>query len=395
MNIVRTRPPERKGSGTTETVGKPLPEAWTRTLPGEESTAPALVYEASQRLVEAGLSVIPVEAYEGSKSPDSYRLPHPHDCVTGKPKPSWSIFKIRRPTAGELKGWFEKDGPYGLAVIGGAVSGGRYGVGLEVIDIDTADLAEPWIAAVERQAPGLVSRLVRVQTPRPGLHVYYRCPRFGLSQKLAFAAAQDDFGQAALDPRGKAIRKTLIEVKAEGGYCLIPPSPPRCHPTCRLYQYVDGSPDLTAVPTVSAEERDVLLGAARSLNQWQEPKPEQKLSKSLVKREALSRPGDDFNARANWADVLEPHGWTIAGDYGDETRWCRPGKEGGVSATTNYQGRDLLHVFSSNAPPFEAEKSYSKFAAYACLEHDGDFQEAARDLGEQGYGSGKLKAGKR
>jgi hypothetical protein len=372
-----------------------LPAAWSRPIEGEELTSPEHVYEAGRRLVDAGLSVIPIEAYEGSKSPDNLRLPHPHDAVSGKPKPSWSVFKIRRPNPNELRRWRETDGPYGLAVLGGAVSGGRYGLGLEVIDIDTADLAQPWIEAVEKRAPGLVVRLVRVRTPRPGMHLYYRCSRFGVSQKLAFAAARDDFNQPALDPQGNPVRKTLIEVKAEGGYCLIPPSPPRCHPTCRLYQYAEGSADLTAVPTITLEERGILLDAARSLNQWQEPKPVQRPSNNQGNPRDLSRPGDDFNARGEWADVLTDHGWAFAGEYTEETRWCRPGKDGGVSATTNHHGSDLLHVFSSNAAPFEADGWYTKFAAYALLNHGGNFQEAARDLREQGYGRKTLKTGKR
>jgi hypothetical protein len=321
-------------------------------------------------------------------------LPHPHDRLTGRPKSSWSIFKIRRPNADELRRWREIEGAYGLAVLGGAVSGGKHGFGLEIIDIDTGELAESWSEAVERQAPGLVDRLVRVQTPRPGMHFYYRCSHFGVSQKLAFATAKDDFGQQALDALGNPIRKTLIEVKAEGGYCLIPPSPARCHPTCRLYQYVDGSADLTAVPTITPQERSIVLDAARSLNQWQEAKPAPKRPQRSTNRGTL-RPGDDFNARGKWADILTPYGWTFAGEYGEETRWCRPGKEGGVSATTNHAGSDLLHVFSSSTTHFEPDGWYSKFAAYSLLNHAGDFEEAARELREQGYGKKPLKAGKR
>jgi hypothetical protein len=404
MHILRTEAPGRKGPGklilpaarvTEPAGGIPLPEAWARANPAEEATSPEHVYEASRRLVEAGLSVIPIEAYEGSKSPDSRRLPHPHDPISGKRRPSWSAFKMRRPSADELRRWYEAGGPYGLAVLGGAVSGGAYRLGLEVIDIDTADLAQPWIAAVEQQVPGLVSQLVRVITPRPGLHAYYRCSHFGVSQKLAFASAADDFGQAAIDAQGKPIRKTLIEVKAEGGYCLIPPSPARCHPSCRLYRYAEGGPDLTAVPTITPDERAILLDVARSLNAWQEPEPVKRHSKSLAKREALSRPGDDFNARGDWADVLPQHGWTFAGEYGEEARWCRPGKSGGVSATTNHGGCGLLHVFSCNAEPFEADRWYTKFSAYALLNHDGNFEEAARALRQEGYGRKGLKAGKR
>jgi Bifunctional DNA primase/polymerase, N-terminal len=394
MEIVRTSATRRK-SQNTQADGKSLPAIWGRCDPGEEQTSPDAVYKASQQLVQAGLSIIPVEAYEGSKSPDSFRLPHPHDGSTGRPRPSWSIYKIRRPTVDELRRWYETDGPYGLAVIGGAVSGGQYGLGLEVIDFDTSELVGPWSEVVERKAPGLINRLVRVKTPRPGLHVYYRCSVFGVSQKLALAPATDDFGRAALDLSGHPVRKTLIEVKAEGGYCLIAPSPPRCHPSGRMYQYVTGSADLTAVPTITPEERLILLDAARSLSQWQEVRAQPQAGKKAKRSHDNSLPGDDFNCRAKWADILIPQGWAYAGEYGEETRWCRPGKDAGVSATTNHDGSDLLHVFSSSAPPFEADRWYSKFSAYAFLNHGGDFQEAARDLREQGYGKKMMKAGKR
>ena len=382
MSILYNPVPGRKAS-----CSKPIPLSWSKPIPGEEQTTRSHVFEASKRLVRAGLSIIPIEAQEGTKAPDSSRLPHPHDPVSGKPRSSWSIYKLRRPTEAELGQWYELECPYGLAVIGGGVSGG-----LEVVDIDTLDLAQPWMEAVERVAPRLVDRLVRVRTPRPGIHVYYRCPHYGTSQKLAFAAAMDDFGHAAMDDRGNVGRKTLIEVKAEAGYCIIPPSPSRVHPTCRLYQYADGSSDLTTVPTIKPDERQVLLDTARSLNQWQDVKPTKKSVSVTKKSPAVSRPGDDFNARGKWEDIL--HGWTMVGQYGDETRWCRPGKEIGVSATTNHHGSDLLHVFSSNTEHFEADRWYSKFSAYAWMNHHGNYQEAARDLREQGYGK-TLKSGKR
>ncbi len=370
----------------THPAGQPLPEAWFRPLPGEECYSPQHVYEVSQRLVCAGLSCIPIEAIEGSKRPDALRLPCPHDRVSGRQKPSWAAYQIRRPTKDELRKWHEISGPYGLAVICGTVSGG-----LEVIDVDTAALAEPWMQAVEEKMPGLVARLVRVRSPRPGLHCYYRCPIYGGSQKLAFAPAVDDLGQPALDANGRPERKTLIEVKGEGGYVLTVGCPPRCHPTSRTYDYVEGSADLTAIPTITPEERTVLLDTARALNQWKEPVVARR-AKPGRRRGGLHRPGDDFNARAEWADILTPFGWTFVGAYGEEERWCRPGKSGAVSATTNHNGSGLLHVFTSSSDHFDA---YCKFSAYTMLRHGGDFEVAARELLEKGYGAKMLKAGKR
>ena len=44
-----------------------------------------------------------------------------------------------------------------------------------------------------------------------------------------------------------------------------------------------------------------------------------------------------------------------------------------------------LYVFSSNAHPFEPERAYRKFAAYALLNTGGDFSKAAMILARQGY----------
>lgn len=104
-----------------------------------------------------------------------------------------------------------------------------------------------------------------------------------------------------------------------------------------------------------------------------------------------NRPGDDYNRRASWAEILEPHGWVSVGGSGEKTYWRRPGKTGNCwSATTGYCRTDLrgdlLYVFSTSAAPFDAEAAYSKFEAYALLEHNGDFGAAARRLAERGYG---------
>src|SRR5262249_20080967 len=65
----------------------------------------------------------------------------------------------------------------------------------------------------------------------------------------------------------------------------------------------------------------------------------------------------------------------------------RPGKDHGMSATTGMRSdcrKDLLYVFSPNAAPFTARKSYDKFAAYTLLRHGGDFRAAARQLAHDG-----------
>ena len=61
-------------------------------------------------------------------------------------------------------------------------------------------------------------------------------------------------------------------------------------------------------------------------------------------------PVDDFNARAEWVTILEPHGWSIDRVLENgETRWTRPGKNGGTSATTGHTKG--FRVFSGQSRP--------------------------------------------
>lgn len=341
------------------------------------------VYRAACSYVAAGLSLLPIYA-DGSKMPAIDLLPWVWSDSEQRWRRPWGPYKDRAPTLSEIRDWFRDSAPnqdYGLAIIGGAVSGG-----LEIIDLDNAEVAKRWSRLVKERAPGLLERLVRVRTPRPGMHAYFRSDVYGGNQKLARVP----------DPaKDKANPKTIIEVKGEAGYCLAPPSPAACHPTGRCYTFI-GDRDLTEIPTISIRERDILFECARELNQWIEPaRPTYSPPRRPAIGRRFARPGDDFNARADWAEILEPHGWRWLRRCGNETdQWCRPGKSRGLSATTNHQNSDVLFVFSSNADPFEEGKGYSKFHAYALLNHYGDFSAAARALARRGYGSGGREARK-
>jgi bifunctional DNA primase/polymerase-like protein len=380
---------EAPGGPTVRLPISPRRPAWGYSNPDQEATCPAAVTEAAWSYVRAGLSVIPVLP-DGSNSPDWQRLPRRWDEGENRYKATWKTFQVRRPRDAELVAWHDRYGAFGLAVVGGEVSGGLPGHGLEVIDCDNIEIFAPWSEEVERQAPGLMARLVQVQTPRPGRHLYYRCAEYGGSEKLAYAPEVDATGRPVVDDRGRPKRKTLIETKGEGGYCLVPPSPSACHPSRRRYLLAEGSPDLTQVPTITPAERNTLLTTARQLNRWTAPAPPRRQMPAAPG--GCGRPGDDFDEHADWADILEPYGWEAVGTSGGTTYWRRPGKGDGVSATTGYcgaaKGADLLYVFSSNANPFEADTAYHKFAAFALLEHDGDFSAAAKALRSRGYGAG-------
>ncbi len=302
----------------------------------------------AEKYLDAGLSIIPVT--EGKKPSIA----------------SWKKYQSAAATLSEVSNWLINPRTLGFGIVGGKVSGN-----LEIIDIDDAEAKQDYLELLEKTDPALLARLVIVESPKGGLHLYYRCEQTEGNQKLATAMEE---GQV----------RVLIETRGEGGYVVAPGSDARVHPLKKPYRIQQG--DLAAIPVLTQAERNTLLELARALNrQVKESRIDQQLNKGSKTQSDQLRPGDDFNACATWDEVLIPYGWQIDHVAKDETYWIRPGKTAGISATTNYAGSDKLVVFSTSTL-FETDTSYSKFAAYAVLKHGGDFSKAAADLAEQGYG---------
>jgi len=84
----------------------------------------------------------------------------------------WKPFQSRIASEEELPQLFGRNGQsVGIGIIGGKVSGN-----LEILDIDAPELVEAFMQDVELVAPGLLSRLPIVETPRGdgACHIYYR-----------------------------------------------------------------------------------------------------------------------------------------------------------------------------------------------------------------------------
>ena len=322
--------------------------------------------------------------------------------------PSWKKYTEQLPTETEARRWTEKSA--GIAIIGGAVSSN-----LEILDIDDPEIAGPFVAALKLQAPELPGKLTRIRTPRrnqhgkAGGHFVYRCesPVSG-NLKLAMSAPEpevDADGEPVINPAtGKQNRKprTLLETRGEGGYALTIGCTPEYHPTGNLYEHA-GGPPLTELAVLTESERRILHDVAHSFDYGLGNAHVDSPIPGYERHEPGKSPGDAFNQRATWEEMIEPHGWKKVTAAGGISRWRRPGKADGYSATTGIQskaGNELLCVFSTNAYPFEGVTTegrsgvtYNKFSAFAQLNHDGDFQAAARDLLAKGYGQARKPDG--
>ncbi len=341
------------------------------------------VRKAAFAAIAAGVSVIPIRA-DGSKEPALA---------------TWIPYQREIASAEQIGKWFPVGDVYpvfGLAVVGGAVSGN-----LECLDFDDKDVAKEFNQVCRDNSIGEIIEKLKVVTATPsgGHHAWFRCAASaGTNTRLAWKLVDSEEGAAgARFIEGKwRKRKILIETRGEGGYALVPPSPAACHPDGRSYRFVRGGWD--SLPTLTEEERDALHQLASLLNEWVDPETvaaPRKPRADLSAGEGL-RPGDDYNLRGDYTALLEKHGWTQVKERGEKGLWRRPGKAGrGWSATSNYAGSGYFYAFSSNCAPFRPNESYSPLGVYAELEHGGDFAAAAKDLAKQGYGSGSGSAPKK
>jgi hypothetical protein len=242
-----------------------------------------------------------------------------------------------------------------LAVIGGKVSRN-----LECMDFDNPSLFSPFLKTLTDVAPDLKDKLVIRQTPSGGYHLIYRSQgTIQGNQKLATS---------------KDGKETWIETRGEGGYFLTTPSP--------NYSIIKNS--LLKTPILTSEEIKLLHNIAISFNEHAVLEYQPKEQQIAI---SGTRPGDDFNQRTDFRQLLENNGWESTRRTGPGgEHWTRPDKKHGTSATLK---DGCLYVFSSNAGlPLGPNDAFS---VYAHFNHHGDYSAATRELGKKGYGE-KIKS---
>lgn len=377
-------------------------------------TATNPLHQDALELHARGINVIPIR-HDGSKAP-VLRAWEQH--IT---------------TEADIDAWFGGDNPHHRAI--GAVTGAA-SENLEMAEIEGRAAGELTQLAQLAEDSGIRATWDKVNagwlelTPSGGIHWFYRveAPAIPGSMKLAMRPSTPDEltawkaieqvkVDAIPDPDKRAKRQakidatqcadvmqTLAETRGNGGQSVIAPTPGTAHETGRPWARLRGGP--ATVPTLTWDERDQFLTLLSTLDQRDaptEPEPAGTMTGTLALAEASTpgprlggiTPGDDFEERNSWPDILEPHGWTRLFTRGATTYWCRPGKTQGISATTGHaKDRDRLYVFSSSTD-FDTFTPYTKFGAHAHLNHGGDHSAAATRLKADGYGESPTHAATR
>lgn len=328
--------------------------------------------EHALRARHAGLCALPPRE-DGSKGPETERV---WDEVEARWRESWARWQRERSTEEELQAFYA-NGRTGIGYVTGAVSDN-----LEPLDFDEQEVFDRFVARAQEVGLGEIVERIEAgyseETPNGGVHLAYRCREIGGNTKLARRPKRPEEMKHENDKI-----KTLIETRGEGGFIVAAPSYGRVHPSGKPYRMLRGS--VETIAEIGPEERAALHELARSFDEMPRQEPTDSTKKTRPNGNRELRPGDDFNARATWPEILEPHGWRRVFERGGETYWRRPGKGEGLSATTNYHGSGLLYVFSTSTP-FDAERGYDLFGAYALLNHGGDITAAASALRAKGYG---------
>jgi P4 family phage/plasmid primase-like protien len=325
--------------------------------------------DTAQEFAAHGASVVPARS-DGTKAPAAF----------------WKQYQQRRATPDEINNWLTSGTYDGVGLVCGAVSGN-----LEMLELEGRAVTENY---VERLQDVLISHDLgdvwarlwagyTEQTPGGGLHWLYRVDG-AAARNLKLARRPATEAELVDKPAEKV--KVLIETRGEGGYVVVAPSAGRTHDTGKAWKVIAGS--IATIPTLSEDERDALHALATTLDQMpiETDEPQKTSQNHKSTSDTSERPGDDYNARADWAELLD--GWTKVRPVGNGWAWRRPGKDRGISATTGTSddGADRLYVFSTSTE-FDAERPYSKFAAYAHLNHGGDYRAAAKQLRRDGYGT--------
>jgi hypothetical protein len=273
------------------------------------------------------------------------------------PMQGWQNAATSDPTT--IRQWFEgqfKD--CGLGIATGEFRD-RY---LIVIDIDDRQQfsGSETLADLE-ELHGKLPETVEVITGSGGRHIYF------LTDEPIRNEASGTLGIG-------------IDIRGIGGQVLAPPT---VHPNGRTYEWADGRSIADRKPA------DMPLWMVLLLKTKTPTEPTVNLLSDPITPSSLlaeEGPASRYCAATTWPELLRQDGWTLAHtDQTGESHWIRPGKDHreGTSATTGWQGRDILKVFTTSIPALPAG-AYNRFGYTAAMHHGNDRSAFAKHLLQQG-----------
>lgn len=255
-----------------------------------------------------------------------------------------------------IRGWWQTWPDAGVGILTGPRSG------IWVLDVD-GQLGADSLADLEREHGPLPATPLSL-TGSGGRHYVFALPPGLVIRNSASAIAPG------------------LDVRAEGGQIVAPPT---IHPNGQPYAWELSAPE---TPVRAPQWLTDLV---------KEPEaPEGGAEYPQAPQEVLAASPfawDRYNGHASTDDtvaMLIDAGWHTPRYQRDgHVTLVRPGKaeRDGIGGTVGYVAPGVFHCFTSSAPPFVAEETYSPAAVYAAVHHGGDHAAADRALVDAGWGA--------
>lgn len=315
--------------------------------------------EIAKKYCKAGFSVIPVTAN---------KVPAIRE---------WKQFQTKPMNEKECEIHFNNC--YGMALLCGVNN-------VTAIDFDLKyDLSNDIFERYKDLIPKSLLKKMYVQSTKSGgFHFVFMCETLENNQKLASRYTtsyekhntyMENFNN--VDTRERALKiasndktRVLIETRGKGGYICINPTP--------NYKKVYGK-----LEKISKEEYEILMTAARSLNDVKEIRKE---LKSVKYEEWSISPFQDYHERGDVVGLLSMNGWDVVGrSSGKSVRFKRPGQIHSNSSALFDTRTRVFNVFSTSTS-FDVNRGYTPIEVFSHLEANDDMTETCRKLIEAGYG---------
>lgn len=279
----------------------------------------------------------------------------PIPLIDGEKRPSirnWQQYGVEPMGLQEAESLFQNTGSIGL-VMGFD--------GIQCLDIDAKHFRdkeyEVFCERLEEESPGLKEKMIIQTTRSGGFHWIFKCDEIAGNQKLA----RNIDGEVTFETRGR------------GGQIVTYPS--------KGYKILG---KITNVKRISPVERDVIFRVARTMDEMQkEVVVESKRIGDIQTQDQT--PWGEFRATHTALDILQRYGWTIVGESSKYIYLLRPGSTDSKTSGVIFKDTELFWPWTTSSA-FEAEMPYDGFQCYTLLEHGGSFDEAIKDIREQGYG---------
>ncbi len=327
--------------------------------------------DAALTWLEQGFCAYPTEG-DGSKMP------------LGK----WGTYQDRLPTRAEVEAWWTQDPKRGIVLICGKVSGNLEMTEVEGSHADGVSLDKLVAECDARDITWLWEKLNHEGyaefSANGGIHTMYRVSDHPVPGNTKIAMNRNVKGEPKI---------TYAETRGEHGYVVVAPT---TYAGCSHKEdsfHAEGDSwavfagRIGEVPTITWADRELFHAAIKAaFDERVEPaRPAPSSQPARERGIGEIRPGDDFNDRGDWTEILTSRGWTYAGMRGNQETWTRPGKNvrEGHSAALGHMGSPNIYVWSG----MDEERSYSKFQFVAFADYDGDFAETTKRLAAEGYGT--------